>query len=209
MAGHILEQGLARPSPLYYSQTPGKHTLLQENAIFDAGPRSPAAISSALQGPLPPRGRMPSERRTRLPSPCPSAMAWCSNAKKCFDSLQRRCDNNRRTLIIAEMGLRFLQERVSGFCADRLGLSISRVVAELAIIRRFLTGGQARMLISRQGVGGGRAHTHCPWGECRPGSWTVISGSLTRGLFLSPGIRCRTTLSSPGASAEINREVAS
>ena len=188
MAGHVLEQGLARPSPLYYSQTPGKHTLLQENAIFDAGPRSPAAISSALQGPLPPRGRMPSERRTRLPSPCPSAMAWCSNAKKCFD---------------------ILQERVSGFCADRLGLSISRVVAELAIIRRFLTGGQARMLISRQGVGGGRAHTQCLWGECRPGSWTAISGSLTRGLFLSPGIRCRTTLSSPGASAEINREVAS
>jgi hypothetical protein len=64
------------------------------------------------------------------------------------------------------------------------------------------------MLMSRQGVGGGRAHTHCPWGECRTGSCIAIPGNLTAAVLAVSGIGCQTTFRGPGASAKIDKEVA-
>ena len=64
------------------------------------------------------------------------------------------------------------------------------------------------MLISRQGVGGGRAQTHYLWGECRTGSWMTISATPVAALNVSPGAKHQTTFRRPGASAMIDKEVA-
>lgn len=64
------------------------------------------------------------------------------------------------------------------------------------------------MLISRQGAGGDRAHTHGPWGEYRMGASNATSASLTRGTLSSRGLCRQTTFRCPGACAEIDKEVA-
>ena len=64
------------------------------------------------------------------------------------------------------------------------------------------------MLTSRQGVGGGRAHTHDPRGECRIGSWVAIPGFRIAEPLASSGVGRKTTLRWPGASAMIDKEVA-
>jgi len=65
------------------------------------------------------------------------------------------------------------------------------------------------MLISRQGVGGDRAHTLNLGERQRTGPCVVISGHLSEGAFAIPKIRCETTFDHPDKVAEIDKEVAS
>lgn len=64
------------------------------------------------------------------------------------------------------------------------------------------------MLMSRQGVGGGRAHTQHRRGACRAGSWIMMFRPPRGGVFPRPGAGGHTTFCHPGAWAEIDKEVA-
>ncbi|GEM_PF-5323453 len=65
------------------------------------------------------------------------------------------------------------------------------------------------MLISRQGVGGDRAHTHGFFRGERTSPCVVISGYLPGGAFSSAPTRCETTFDSPNTVAQFDKEVAS